>query len=462
MAYDLIVLGGGAAGMGAARTAARRRARVVMVQAGPVGGDCTFVGCVPSKTLIEAAAQGHAFDAAMTRVHEAVARVAANETASVLRRERVDVIEGEARLVGAGRVDVNGRELTASRTVIATGAGPVIPSIPGLDGLDVLTNENVFELTERPASLVVIGGGPVGVELAQAFARLGTTVTVVDAADRVLPREEAEASQVVTAALAADGVTVVAGRNITAARADPAGVRVDLDDGTSVAASRVLVAIGRRPATTGLGLDAAGVALDERGFVRTDDHLRTTAPNVWAAGDVAGRLQLTHAADDMGRIAAANALAKVAWRRYRENAMPAVTFTSPEVARVGMTETAAAASVDGARVAYLPMADVDRAIAAGRTEGFVKLVAGPRRLTGNTAGGRLLGATIVAARAGEMIHEPALVMRTHLGPGPLALTTHAYPTWSVAIRQAAAQLFFDVNGHHARPAQPQPSPPPKT
>jgi pyruvate/2-oxoglutarate dehydrogenase complex dihydrolipoamide dehydrogenase (E3) component len=448
--FDLIVIGGGAAGISAARTALRRRARVAMVQAGPVGGDCTFVGCVPSKALIEAAAEGCAFETAMSRVHAAVATIAARETASVLRQEGIDVLEGHGRVLGTECVEVEGRRATARRMVIAAGAVPDVPPIPGLDRIDLLTNENVFELTERPPSLVVIGGGAVGVELAQAFARLRTAVTLVEAADRVVPGEEPEASDAVAAALAAAGVTILTGRRVTAARADDAGACIGLSDGTDVTASRVLVAVGRRPATAGLGLETAGVTLDERGFVRTDDHLRTTAANIWASGDIAGRMQFTHAADEMGRIAATNALSKTALHSYREDWIPAVTFTSPEVASIGMREAAAARG--GGRVAYLPMTDVDRAVTAGRTEGFVKLVAGPRRLTGNAAGGRLLGATIVAARAGEMIHEPALAMRSRLGPGLLALATHAYPTWSVAVRQAAAQLFLEVGGRQAYPA----------
>lgn len=439
--------------MSAARAARRRRARVALVQRGPVGGDCTFVGCVPSKTLIESAAAGDDFASAMGRVRQAVSRIAATETAAVLRGEGIEVIEGAGRLLGAGRVEAAGRELRAGQLIVATGTAPMIPPVPGLADLDVLTNENVFELTERPRSLIVIGGGPIGVELAQAFARLGTTVTVIEGADRLLAREEPEVSRIVAHALAADGVKVVTGSKVTAAEADPGGCRILLDDGSDVAASRVLVAVGRRPVGDGLDLAAAGVAVDKAGFVRTDDHMRTNVSGIWAAGDVAGKLQFTHAADDMGRIAANNALSRVPYRRFRADHTPAVTFTDPEVARVGMTE-AAAAAFGGARVAYLPMSQVDRAIAAGRTEGFVKLVVGPRRATGDLAGGRLLGATIVAPRAGEMIHEATLVMRSRMFPALLAVTTHAYPTWSMALRQAATQLFFEVDGRSARPACP--------
>jgi pyruvate/2-oxoglutarate dehydrogenase complex dihydrolipoamide dehydrogenase (E3) component len=448
--YDLVVVGGGAAGMSAARAAARRRARVVLVQAGPLGGDCTFVGCVPSKPLIEAAGQGADFAAAMARVRTTVAQIAATETADVLRAEGIDVIEGWARLEGADRVVVDGRELRACRLVIATGSRPMVPDIPGLRAVGVLTNENVFDLTERPASLAILGGGPVGVELAQAFARLGTAVTLIEKADRLLVREEPEAGEIVTAALASDGVEIRVRRQLTAVTADPSGARLRLDDGHEVGVTRILVAVGRRPVTDELGLDAAGVATDQFGFIRTDGHLRTTVAGIWAAGDIAGRSQHTHAADAMGRTAAANALSRIGYRNFRDAWMPAVTFTAPEVARVGLTENEATGP--GVRVAYLPMTEFDRAISARRTTGYVKLIAGTRAGSGNLAGGRLLGATIVAERAGEMIALPTLAMRAHMFPARLALATQAYPTWSLAVQQAAAQFFVQTGGRTARPS----------
>ncbi len=448
MDYDLVIIGGGAAGLGAARAAIRRRARVALVQDGPVGGDCTFVGCVPSKALIEAAGQGDDFATAMGRVTGAIAEIAATETAAVLRSEGIEVIEGRARLLSSRRVGVNHLELSARNLVIATGTAPLLPSIPGLAELEPLTNETVFDLVERPASLIVIGGGSIGVELAQAFARLGTEVTIVEAGERLIAREEPEASGIVATALAAEGVRVIMGKSAVIATAGPVGSRLQLGDGTDVSASRILVAVGRCPAVADLNLAAAGVALDQRGFIRTDARMRTTARNIWAAGDIAGKMQLTHAADEMGRIAANNALSRFRNRRFRDHLIPVVTFTDPEVAHIGATE-AEAAGVRGARVAYLPMNEVDRAVAAGRTEGYVKLLVGPRRVTRNLAGGRLLGASVVAPRAGEMIHEPALIMRSGIFPARLALTNHAYPTWSLAIRQAAAQLFFEVGGRQA-------------
>jgi pyruvate/2-oxoglutarate dehydrogenase complex dihydrolipoamide dehydrogenase (E3) component len=231
-------------------------------------------------------------------------------------------------------------------------------------------------------------------------------------------------------------------------------VAVTLASGEDLIADQLLVAAGRRPVTAHLGLDAAGVALDERGCISTDGHLATTARGVYAAGDVTGRMAFTHAAFAMGRIAARNALRRrTAPARFEPVSIPWVVFTDPEVAQVGLTEASAAQAHRGARVAFLPIAEVDRAVTADRTEGFVKLIAGRRGLLGTAGGGRVLGATIVAARAGEMIHEPAHAMRTGMFAGRLAQAVHAYPTWSLAVQQAAAQFFGEFGGRAALPAR---------
>jgi len=450
--HDLLVIGGGAAGMAAARTAARLRKRAALVQDGPVGGDCTFTGCVPSKTLIEASHQGLGFEQALARVHATVASIAATETADVLRREGVDVLEGRAVLSAPGAARVGDRQVRAPRTVLAMGAGPMVPDLPGLADGPFLTNDTVWDLRSLPASITVLGGGAIGCELAQALARFGARVVLVEAADRLLAKEEPEASAVVAEVFARDGIDVRTSRTAVRVRHPrPGQVQVDLDDGTSVDGTALLVAVGRRPSTAGMGLEAAGVRLDERGFVPVDDLLRTSARGTYAAGDVTGRLQLTHAADEMGRTAAINALRRPLRLRFRSAAIPWVTFTAPEVARVGMTE--AQAAEHGGRVAFLPMTEVDRAITAGRTDGFIKILAGPRLLSRDLAGGRVLGATIVADRAGEMIHEVALAMRSGAFTGRLAQTVHAYPTWSTGIRSASAQFFFDQQGRSARPAR---------
>jgi pyruvate/2-oxoglutarate dehydrogenase complex dihydrolipoamide dehydrogenase (E3) component len=350
---------------------------------------------------------------------------------------------------------VDGRSLTARRFIVATGSHPTIPPVDGLERADYLTNENVFHLDQRPESLAVMGGGAGGCELAQAFARLGTRVTVIEEMDRLLPREEPDASAVIAGVFAAEGIDVRLGTRVSRVDAVDRGgvVRVSLDGGPTVTADRLLVAVGRTGATDGMDLDAAGIATD-RGFVVVDNHLATSAPGIWAVGDVTGKMLFTHAAFEMGRVAAANALS-ARWRRRRfdSSSIPWVTFTAPEVGRVGLTEAEAAARHGSARVAMLPMSEVDRAMATGETAGFVKLIAGPRRLARDAGGGRVLGATVVAARGGELIHEPALAMRTGMFTGRLAQTVHAYPTWSMAIQKAAAQFFMEIEGRRARRAK---------
>ncbi|WP_040726961.1 dihydrolipoyl dehydrogenase family protein [Nocardiopsis chromatogenes] len=452
MTHDLLVIGGGSAGLAAARTAAAKGARPLMVADGPPGGDCTFTGCVPSKTLIEAAAQGEGFGAAIGRVHGTVARIAATEDAEALRGEGIDVLRGRAEFDSPRTVRVAGKELAAARAVVATGSEPTIPPVRGLDGIDYLTSDTVFGLERLPERITVLGGGAIGCELAQAFARLGARVTVLEARECLLPGEEPEASRVVEDRFTAEGIDVRTGAEAVRACATSEGDRIDLAAGGPVVADRVLVAVGRTPATAGLGLRAAGAAVDARGAVVTDDRMATTSPpGLYAAGDVTGRTLLTHAAYAMGRVAAANALSRGRGRsRYDDAQVPLAVFTAPEVARVGMTERQAAREDPGARVAYLPMSEVDRAITAGRTEGFVKVVAGRRRWLGGLGGGRILGATVAGERAGELVHEFALAMRTGMFTGRLAQTVHAYPTHAMAVQQAVAQFFGGYGGRTAR------------
>jgi len=457
--YDVAVIGGGAGGLAAARAGARRGLRTVLVSDGALGGDCTFTGCVPSKTLIEAAGEGLPFAEASARMRAVVSQIAATEDAGVLRREGVEVVEGSARFSGARVLSVDGQSIRAKVVVIATGSRPAVPPITGLDAVPFLTNESVFDLDELPGSIAILGGGAIGCELAQAFRRFGSEVQVVEGEDRLLPREEPEASAVLAGVFAAEGIGVHLGASVERVeQADPGtGIRLARSDGSSVCAEVLMVAVGRRPATAGLDAEAGGIELDERGFVRTDRFLATAASGVYAVGDVTGQLLFTHAADEMGRLAVRNAsarLGRLGRRAFDTSSIPWVTFCDPEIARVGCTEAQAVEA--GGRVAFVPMSEVDRAIAAARTEGFVKLIAGPRPVLRGTGGGHLLGATIVAPRAGEMIHEVALAMRTDMFTGRLAQTVHAYPTWSAGLRQAAAQFFMETDGRWARPASSPP------
>lgn len=444
-----MVIGGGAAGLAAATAARRAGLTAALVSDGDPGGDCTFTGCVPSKTLLSAAAAGLPFANALARVRHAVARVAATEDDQALRRQGIEVVPGRARIVSRRTVSVDGRRMTARRIIIATGARPAVPAIPGLDRVPLLTTDTVFELTEAPASLAVLGGGAVGCELAQAFARLGVGVTVIEAEQRVLPALDPEASAVLAEALADDGVRLHLDTTIRSVRMEGEQVLLDLDEGGTVRADRLLVATGRRPDTHHLGLDAVGIRTDAQGFVAVDRHMSTSVDGISAAGDITGLFPHTHGAYAMGRIAVTAGLRRTRRPAFEPGSVPAVVFTDPEIAVVGAAEHDLAGT--SARVARLPMAEVDRAITAADPRGFVKLLAGPRRLLGHLGGGRVRGATIAAERAGEMIHEPALAMHTGMFAGRLAQAVHAYPTWSLAIQQTAAQF---VGGHGGRAARP--------
>jgi len=458
--YDLVVIGGGAAGLGAARTAAQAGASVAMINQGPPGGDCTFWGCVPSKTLLEQARAGADFQAAMAKVRQVVAETAATESPEVMRQEGIDFYDSQATFQDRQHVKLAAKTIAGKKFILATGARAAIAPIPGLADFH-LTNETIFDLTQLPASLVVVGGGAVGCELAQAFARLGSAVTVFEERPQLLPEEEPEAAAVIQAALAADGVSLKTGTRVAnVAQLSPTGAQPDArlqvswsepdpadparSQTVTLPASQILLATGRQPNTAGLGLDRIGVQTGANSQVLCGADLKTSVANIWAAGDVTGIMGFSHAADMMGRIAAHNALKpRALHRKFKPGKVPYAVFCDPELARVGLDEGHAPA---GARVAYLPLTKDDRSRCAGRTEGYVKLIAAPRRLTRHKLGGKLIGATIVAPRAGEMIHEPALALAAKTLPAHMALMPHAYPTYSSAIQKAAAQFFIELEG----------------
>ena len=454
MDHDLIVVGAGAAGLAAVRAGLRAGADVAVATDSAPGGDCTFTGCVPSKTLLAAARDGLNFSEAMARVRSTVAQIAATESVERLRTEGATVIEGRARLVTHDTVTVGERRLTAPRIVVATGSRPRLPDdIAGLDEAQPLTNETVFDLTEAPESLGIVGGGATGCELAQALARLGVEVTLFESRQQLLPGTEPEVAALVAGALGQFGVAVRVETQVQSVEPLPAGgvaVHALFRDGTTqrnpVTFEQLMVATGRVPSTEGLGLAEMKVKLDGSGHVITDNRMMTSVNGVYAAGDVTARACLSHAADEMGRLAAGNSLGRGRRGRFRGDLVPSVVFTDPEVASVGVTPTSAP---PGSRVAYLPLAEVDRAVTDGRTDGFIAIVAGPRRLLRNAGGGRILGATIVAPRAGEMVAEIVLAMRTGAFTGRLAQTSHAYPTWSSGVQKAAAQFFGEIEGRQA-------------
>ena len=464
--YDLVVIGAGATGLSAARSARRDGRRVALVEAARPGGDCTHFGCVPSKALLEtarrvqAARNGKAygfsatvdvdFPRVMDRVHAVIADIERDESPALLKSEGIDLLADWGVVTGPTSLDVGGRRVSFDKLVVASGSRAFVPPVDGLDAVPYLDNKNVFALRELPAHLIVLGGGPIGIELAQAFRRLGAQVTVVEGAPTLLGREEPEAQRAVTAALEREGVVVKVGTK--AVRVEPGPV-VHLDDGTAVSGSHLLVAVGRTPATDGLGLETAGVRLD-RSRVVTDEHLRA-ADTVWAAGDCTSRLQFTHVGDEQGRMAARNAFAgPLPWKRgtWDERVVPWVTFTEPEVGHVGLTESQAYEQHGAKAVVSIAWdRDGDRGRTAGETDGFVKLIAVPGPV-GGLVTGKLVGMTAVGPMAGELIAEGALSMRSGSVVGRMAQTIHAYPTWSLTTRYAAAQ-FFDRGRSPARPAR---------
>ncbi|GAA1448753.1 FAD-dependent oxidoreductase [Mycobacterium cookii] len=453
--WDLLVLGGGTAGIVAAKTAARLGARVLLVERDRTGGDCLWTGCVPSKALLAAgeAAAGVRragrfgvtvdevrvdFAQVMEHVHGAVRQIAPVDSIEALEAAGVTVRTGHGRFVGEGALDLDGETVRFTQAVVATGAAPAVPPVPGLADLDYLTSDTVWDLTEAPRRVAVLGGGSIGCELGQGLSRLGIEVTIVEGAPRVLPREDASAAAVVHRALESDGVRILTGQSVASVIAsDPQSGWLVLDDGDKVAFDRLLVAVGRQPRTTGLGLDTVGVEVDERGFVVVDPRLRTTNPRIWAAGDLTGHPQFTHVAGVHGSLAAGNAVLGVR-RAVETSAVPRVTYTHPEVAAVGVDT---GRERDGIRILTLDHRHVDRAVTEDHTDGLTRLAV--------DAKGRILGATVVGPRAGETLGELAIAVRRGLRTRDLAGITHAYPTWNDGPWNAAVA---DVRTQLDRPA----------
>ncbi|HZG91779.1 MAG TPA: FAD-dependent oxidoreductase [Pseudonocardia sp.] len=454
---DLLVVGGGTAGLVGARTAAGFGASVLLVERDRPGGDCLWTGCVPSKALLAAASAAAdaraaarfgvhvagvrvAFDEVMAHVRGAVATIEPVDSADALRDAGVAYTAGTATFTGPDTASVDGTVVRFRRALIATGSDPAVPPVPGLAAAEPLTSDTVWDLDRLPERLVVLGGGAIGCELGQAFARLGSTVTAVEAAERILGDEDPDAARLVAEALARDGVSVLVGSPVTGVEGTGgAGSTVVLADGHRIGADRVLVAVGRRPDTRGLGLEAAGVATGEGGFVTVDAHLRTTNPRIWAAGDVTGHPQFTHVAGVHGATAATNAVLGVR-RSAQTAAIPRVTFTSPEVAAVGLP-----AGSPGTTTRTRHHDEVDRAVAEGRTDGFTRLVLDRR--------GRVVGATVVGPRAGETLAELTLAVRRGLRARDLAGVMHPYPTWGDGPWNAAiAEVRQQLAGPAARRA----------
>ncbi|WP_308468481.1 dihydrolipoyl dehydrogenase family protein [Rathayibacter soli] len=451
--WDFVVIGGGTAGLVASRTAASFGARVLLIEPARLGGDCLWTGCVPSKSLIAAAhaastavvsqslgvhAEGATVDfgAVMSHLHTAMHTIAPVDSAESLEHDGVTVLRGSARFLDRRNLIVDGQTIRFRQAMIATGSRPRTLDTDGADTLAALTSETIWDLTEQPNRLVVVGGGAIGCELGQALARLGSHVTLIQRGPRLIPKESAQAEAIVSAALVADGVDIRRGRTVRRVEttAGHAG-SLTLDDGTAVDFDRVLVAVGRAADTGSLALDSAGVSVDDRGTVIVDDNLRTTNTRIWAAGDVTALPQFTHTAGVNGSIAASNAILGLK-RKIDRRVVPRVTFTQPEVAAVGLQ--AADTVTSKHRVVTIDHRHLDRAITEATMSGFTQIVTDRK--------GVLLGATIVGPRAGESLAEVTLAVKNRLTAGQIAGTTHPYPTFNDAVWNACVSIVRERLG----------------
>ncbi len=464
-AFDVVVIGAGTAGMTAARLTAEAGNRVAMIEAERVGGECLYTGCVPSKTYIETAKiyhhMCHAADFGLVADHLAVdfpkvvarknaviAEIARGENAEVYRKVGVDVIEGQARFLSADTLDVDGRQITAKQVVIATGSEENVPPIPGLNEAGYLTNIEVLqEMDALPRSVVVLGGGPIGCEFAQMFARFGVPTTIIGRNRRLLPKEDPEMSALIEDILVREGVVVHTGAE--ALRVEIAGDEKIImakrgEEEFRVTAAAIVISAGRKPRVASLDLAAAGVAATAKG-VTVNESLQTNVPTIWAAGDVTGLYLFTHVAEYQGRLVAEN-IGKPGKKPKTKKAdyrvVPWATFTDPEVARVGLTEDEARKQYgDKIEVLRWPWNRVDRALTMGETEGLIKVILAPKAITKMLGGGAIVGAHIIGPHAGDVLHELVVNMQADAFAGRVAQAIHAYPTLALGIRQAVGQRW---------------------
>lgn len=453
---NMVVIGAGAGGLVSAYIAAAVKAKVTLIERHKMGGDCLNTGCVPSKAIIRAAHTmaeitrakefgihtGKAsvdFKQVMGRIHQVIAKIEPHDSIERYTNLGVNCIQGEATILSPWEIEVNGDRITTRNIVIATGARPLVPAIPGLDKVNYLTSDTIWQLDQQPKRLLVLGGGPIGCELAQSFQRLGSEVTLVEMAEQLLIREDSDAATLVQQSLVADGVSVKIGHK---------AVRFEPSDGSSVNSARavletadgtqsviefdaVMLALGRVANVQGFGLEALGITTTERGTVEVNDYLQTCYPNIYAVGDVAGPFQLTHAAAHQAWYAAVNGLFGQ-FKKFKADysVLPAATYTSPEVARVGLNEKEAKQQGIDFDIFTYGIDDLDRAITDGEDHGFIKVI---------TAKGKdkILGATIVGHNAGELLAEFTLAMRHGLGLNKILGTVHPYPTMSEAAKYTA-------------------------
>jgi pyruvate/2-oxoglutarate dehydrogenase complex dihydrolipoamide dehydrogenase (E3) component len=438
--YDVAVIGGGTAGLVAAGMSALLGAKTALIEENRLGGDCTWTGCIPSKTLLHTAAVAHAARAAEARglircdVHVNFAAVMRHvrevrptvyqqaDAPPNIEKLGVEIVASRAQFADPHTLQLPDRKLTSRYFVIATGSRP---RLPGFD-VPMLTNETLFELEQQPRRLLVLGAGPIGIEMAQAFQRLGSEVTVVDPGDHILSKDDPELTSILRGVLAKEGVRFEMGRKVVSLERRQDGLTATLDNNETLGCDRVLAAMGREPVVEGLGLDRAGVKYTEDG-ITIDAQCRTSRLHIFASGDVTGKYLFTHMAEHMSKIAISNAILKIP-RSIDERRVTWCTFTSPELARVGANKA------PGCQVYRFPFAKIDRAVTESSTTGLVKVLA--------SRSGEVLGASILGEHAGEMIAEWALAMRHGLRLKDIADTVHPYPTYALGNRQAADEWYM--------------------
>ncbi len=449
--YDMTIIGGGSGGLTAARAAQALGANVLLIDKERLGGDCLYYGCVPSKSLLHVArilqqnkdSARLGFTSAtpqvdITKVNAyvrgVIERVGKTEQSYV---EGVSVRYGHVSFKSPTTLLLNGEEVTSRSTLIATGSHPAVPSIAGLAETGYLTNEDVFDLNALPASLLIVGGGPIGVEMAQAFTRLGASVTLIQGPERILPREDPQVSATIAEILQAEGVTIITSARLIKAfrQGEKKGITVQqAGQELTFEADELLLASGRRANVEGLDLAAAGVDYNEQG-IKVDAYLQTSRPNILAIGDVIGGYLFTHVAAYQAGIAVRNALLPIGKKKVDYRVVPWCTFTDPEAAHVGLTAAEAQEQHKQMRVVTFPWATIDRAQAESETTGFIKLVLAGKKDT-------IVGAHMVGAHAGELLGEIAMAMQYHLTLNNIFNTIHTYPTMSTGLQQAAYEAYL--------------------
>ncbi len=452
--FDLVVIGGGGAGLVTASGAAQLGAKVALIEKDRLGGECLWTGCVPSKALIEAAKTKRTIDRArhqgftlgevrvdfaqvMDHVHETIMAIQPHDDPGRFQAMGIEVIQGFAQFTGTDRVEVNGRTLVARRFCIATGGDALVPPIEGLQSVPFLTHENFFELRKRPEHLLIIGAGPIGCELGQAMHRLGSQVTLIESLDCVLHKDDKELACMLHEIIVEEGVKIHVGTRALKVEKGESAIRLSCRRGEEdivVEGDALLLATGKRPRTAGMGLEAAGVLFDKRG-IQVDVSLQTSNPRIFACGDIAGPYFFTHAAEYQAGIVIGNALIPLLKRKVDYRVLPWCTYTDPELAHAGLSEEAARQQYgdDKVSVYRYELKENDRHIIEGQTLGRVKLVI--------RSNGKILGCDILGAQAGELIHEYALAIKKGLSVGAISGLIHAYPTLAQANKRASDRYF---------------------